>query len=156
MLERCKSAQERWGGVHTLIDRWLQQRRTLVETYIRLRERGDFTPTDTPNIQLFAEMLVDYVSVGHFEIYEQLAHEAKDFHNDEALKLLHELLPEIQSTTEIVLEFDDKYGTKEQCNSSLEELPFSLQALAVVMAERFGYEDRLIEELHEAHSEKSA
>ena len=26
MLESCQNAQERWGGVHLLIDRWLQER----------------------------------------------------------------------------------------------------------------------------------
>jgi len=100
MLERCKTAQERWGGVHDMIDRWLEQRRKLIELCIYLRERGEFTPTDTPKIQTLCEMLVDYVSVGHFTVYEQLALEAKEFHDDGALVLLKELLPEIDSSTQ--------------------------------------------------------
>ncbi|SHF11507.1 regulator of sigma D [Marinomonas polaris DSM 16579] len=155
MLEGCKTAQERWGGVHIIIDRWLGQRRQLLEMGIYLRERGEFTPTDTPKIQSFCEQLVDYVSAGHFTVYEQLALEAKEFHDDGAVVLLRELLPLIDSTTEVAIEFNDKYDTKEHCNAQLEALPFSLQALAVVMAERFQYEDQLIKELHEAHSEKS-
>ena len=155
MLEGCKTAQERWGGVHIIIDRWLGQRRQLLETGIYLRERGEFTPTDTPKIQSFCEQLVDYVSAGHFTVYEQLALEAKEFHDDGAVILLRELLPLIDSTTEVAIEFNDKYDTKEHCNAQLEALPFSLQALAIVMAERFQYEDQLIKELHEAHSEKS-
>ncbi|MGO2354092.1 MAG: sigma D regulator [Marinomonas foliarum] len=156
MLEGCKTAQERWGGVHVIIDRWLAQRRQLLELGVYLRERGEFTPTDTPKIQSFCELLVDYVSVGHFTVYEQLAIEAKEFRDDAAVVLLRELLPQIDSTTEIAIEFNDKYDTKEHCNEQLEALPFSLQALAVVMAERFEYEDQLIKELHEAHSEKNA
>lgn len=156
MLEGCKTAQERWGGVHVIIDRWLAQRRQLLELGVYLRERGDFTPTDTPKIQSFCELLVDYVSAGHFTVYEQLAIEAKEFRDDAAVVLLRELLPQIDSTTEIAIEFNDKYDTKEHCNEQLEALPFSLQALAVVMAERFEYEDQLIKELHEAHSEKNA
>ena len=155
MLEGCKTAQERWGGVHIIIDRWLGQRRQLLEMGIYLRERGEFTPTDTPKIQSFCEQLVDYVSAGHFTVYEQLALEAKEFHDDGAVVLLRELLPLIDSTTEVAIEFNDKYDTKEHCNAQLEALPFSLQALAIVMAERFQYEDQLIKELHEAHSEKS-
>ena len=155
MLEGCKTAQERWGGVHIIIDRWLGQRRQLLEMGIYLRERGEFKPTDTPKIQSFCEQLVDYVSAGHFTVYEQLALEAKEFHDDGAVILLRELLPLIDSTTEVAIEFNDKYDTKEHCNAQLEALPFSLQALAVVMAERFQYEDQLIKELHEAHSEKS-
>ncbi|MEP3351412.1 MAG: sigma D regulator [Marinomonas sp.] len=156
MLEGCKTAQERWGGVHDIIDRWLEQRRQLIEALVYIRERGDLTPTDTPKIQSACEMLVDYVSAGHFTVYEQLALEAKEFHDDGAVILLGELLPQIESTTEIAIEFNDKYDTKEHCNAQLEALPFSLQALMLVMAERFQHEDQLIEELHEAHSEKSA
>lgn len=156
MLESCKTAQERWGGVHIIIDRWLEQRRQLVEMGVYLRERGEFTPTDTPKIQSFCELLVDYVSAGHFTVYEQLALEAKEFHDDGAVVLLRKLLPLIDSSTEVAIEFNDKYDTKEHCNAQLEALPFSLQALAVVIAERFQYEDQLIKELHEAHSEKSA
>ncbi|WP_343771928.1 Rsd/AlgQ family anti-sigma factor, partial [Marinomonas arenicola] len=112
MLERCKTAQERWGGVHEIIDRWLAQRRQLIEAGMQLRERGEYTPTDTPKIQAFCELLVDYVSVGHFNVYEQLALEAKDFRDDHALTLLKELLPEIDGTTQLALEFNDKYDTK--------------------------------------------
>jgi len=156
MLEGCKTAQERWGGVHEIIDRWLEQRRKLIEAAIYLRERGEYTPLDTPKIQLFCEMLVDYVSAGHFTVYEQLALEAKEFHDDSAVGLLRELLPLIDSSTEVALEFNDKYDTKAHCNAQLESLLFSLKALKVVFAERFQYEDRLIKELHEANSEKSA
>lgn len=156
MLEGCKTAQERWGGVHDIIDRWLEQRRQLIELSVYLRERGEFTPTDTPKILNLCEMLMDYVSAGHFTVYEQLALEAKEFHDDGAVLLLRDLLPLIDSSTEVAIEFNDKYDTKEHCNAQLEALPFSLQALVLVMAERFQHEDKLIEELHEAHSEKSA
>jgi regulator of sigma D len=155
MLEGCKSAQERWGGVHSIIDRWLEQRRELIEGFVWLRERGDFTPTDTPMIQRVCEQLVDYVSAGHFEVYEQLAVEAEAFRDDTALQCLKQLLPEIQATTEIAVEFNDKFDTKEHTNSLLTELPFALQALMLVMSDRFRLEDQLIEELHDVHSEKS-
>ncbi|ADZ89898.1 sigma D regulator [Marinomonas mediterranea] len=156
MLERCKSAQERWGGVHEIIDRWLLQRRQLIEALVTIKGLGEYTPTDTPKIQRLCEMLVDYVSVGHFGVYEQLALEAKDFNDTGALALFKKLMPEIESTTEVAIEFNDKYDTKEHCNAQLEELPFSIQTVSVVMAERFGFEDQLIERLHHAHSEKTA
>jgi len=134
--------------VQDMIHRWLEHRRKLIELCIYLRERGEWTPTDTPKIQTLCEMLVDYVSVGHFTLYEQLALEAKEFHDDGALVLLKELLPEIDSSTEVAIEFNDKYDTKDHCNAKLEALPFSSKALSLVMAERFQFEDRLIEELH--------
>lgn len=156
MLERCKTAQERWGGVHSIIDRWLQQRKVLIESWVHLRDLGEYTQTHTPIVQAFCERLVDYVSTGHFEVYEQLALEAREFHDDTALQCYHKLMPEIRSNTEIVLEFNDKYDTQEHCNDQLSDLPVALQTLGLVMDERFAYEDQLIEELHEAHSEQSA
>ena len=33
MLESCRNAQERWGGVHQLIDRWLHERQQLVQAF---------------------------------------------------------------------------------------------------------------------------
>jgi len=47
------------------------------------------------------EMLVDYVSAGHFTVYEQLALEAKEFDDDGASELLRNLLPLIDSSTEV-------------------------------------------------------
>lgn len=42
MLESCRNAQERWGGVHLLIDRWLHERHALINAYDRLHiERDD-------------------------------------------------------------------------------------------------------------------
>ncbi|TBR41237.1 sigma D regulator [Marinomonas agarivorans] len=156
MLERCKSAQERWGGVHKLIDRWLEARKALIETYAKLRAEDEFTPIDTPKIQILCERLVDYTSTGHFEIYEQLTKEAEAFNDQNALLLAQKVLPEIQNTTTLVVEFNDKFGSKEHCNNQLTELPISLQALGLVLADRFELEDVLIQELHEAHSKQHA
>ena len=38
MLESCRNAQERWGGVHKLIDRWLEERQELVQAFRVLRD----------------------------------------------------------------------------------------------------------------------
>ncbi|MCV2401667.1 sigma D regulator [Marinomonas sp. C2222] len=154
MLESCKTAQERWGGVHEIIDRWLEQRRQLIEALMYLKGCKTFSGSDTEKVQHACDMLVDYVSAGHFTVYEQLAIEAKEFHDDDSILLLRKLLPLIENTTEVAIEFNDKFGIKDHSASQLESLSFALQALLVVMAERFQHEDLLIKELHEVHSEK--
>ena len=75
MLESCRNAQERWGGVHLLIDRWLHERHALINAYHELHTDRDATARQA--LQRFCEYLVDYVSAGHFEIYEQLLAEAE-------------------------------------------------------------------------------
>lgn len=72
MLESCQNAQERWGGVHLLIDRWLQERHELVRAYDDLGEKPEALSENRKPLQEFCGVLVDYVSAGHFEIYEQL------------------------------------------------------------------------------------
>ena len=41
MLESCRNAQERWGGVHQLIDRWLHERQQLVQDLRLAKEQAD-------------------------------------------------------------------------------------------------------------------
>ena len=41
MLESCQNAQERWGGVHLLIDRWLQERRGTLQERMHKKRRRD-------------------------------------------------------------------------------------------------------------------
>src|SRR5690606_39419077 len=77
MLESCRNAQERWGGVHLLIDRWLQERHALITAFHELHTGVE--PVTRPALQKFCQLLLDYVSAGHFEIYEQLIHEGEAF-----------------------------------------------------------------------------
>ena len=81
MLEDCKNALERWGGVHVLIDRWLDQRRQLLVSFIELKEACDaeLEAVSKAPIDTFSEQLMDYISAGHFEIYPQLSEEAQAF-----------------------------------------------------------------------------
>ena len=59
MLERCKTAQERWGGVDRLIDRWLADRKELVEHYIALRDRTAPDTSLQQQLNLFCSALLD-------------------------------------------------------------------------------------------------
>lgn len=87
MLESCQNAQERWGGVHLLIDRWLQEREELIAAYDKLGAKPQALSEDRKPLQEFCGVLVDYVSAGHFEIYEQLTGEAKAFNDKRGLEL---------------------------------------------------------------------
>ena len=101
----CRNAQERWGGVHLLIDRWLHERHALINAYDRLHiERDDARQA----LQRFCEYLVDYVSAGHFEIYEQLLAEAEAFGDARAIELAKQIYPRIETITQVALSFNDR------------------------------------------------
>ena len=53
MLESCRNAQERWGGVHLLIDRWLKERHELVRAYDALGAEPDTLAQNPKPLQEF-------------------------------------------------------------------------------------------------------
>ncbi len=101
------------------------------------------------------EVLVDYVSAGHFEIYEQLIQEAREF-NDGGLELAAKVYPQIEQTTEIALNFNDRLDGQSLSEAQVRELFSELSRLGEALESRFEMEDFLIEHLHNAHAEKVA
>lgn len=154
MLEDCKNALERWGGVHSLIDRWLDQRRSLLVSFIELKEACDseLEAVSKARIDTFSETLMDYISAGHFEIYPQLAEEARAFKDESALQIASQLLERLEMSTEMVLEFDTDYASTVRCQQHLARLPAWIDRLAKGLTERFALEDQLIARLHAANS----
>lgn len=154
MLEQCKTARERWGGVHQLIDRWLDERRELLVSFLELKEACDaeLEAVSKPQIDRFSELLMDYISAGHFEIYPQLRQEAHAFNDHAALEVAAKLLERLELSTELVLAFDSDYATPVRCQHFLPRLPAWLDRLAKGLTERFALEDQLIARLHAANS----
>lgn len=154
MLENCKSAQERWGGVSDIIDRWLQERKQLLVQYCNLSELAEdgYEENSGPAVQKLCQILVDYISVGHFEVYDQLVKEGLEFDDQEALDSAKEPLRLIDDTTEHILDFNDKYQETDDLGAFLKDL----SDLGEVLAQRFEAEDSMIEVLHMAHKDQVA
>jgi regulator of sigma D len=112
MLENCKSAKERWGGVNTIIDRWLQGRQEMLVSYCALSPIATFDEKNSEHhqkIRHFCQTLMDYISVGHFEVYAQLVKEGRDFGDKDGLQAASKPYTIIDTTTEKLLDFNDKY-----------------------------------------------
>lgn len=153
MLESCRNAQERWGGVHLLIDRWLQDRNQLIHSYDALGDTPEALAVDRDALQKFCEALVDYVSAGHFEIYEQLNSEAKAFNDERGLKLADTIYPRLEALTKLALAFND-HCDKGDCSDNA-KVAEKFKELGGLLHERFELEDCLIEVLHNAHQEQN-
>jgi regulator of sigma D len=154
MLEKCRNAQERWGGVHQLIDRWLGERRELVQAYTALSKSAQAPAINCESLQGFCELLVDYVSAGHFEVYEQLTSEARAFNDQRGLELAKRIYPRIEAITEAALAFNDRCDNGDSRDNA--SLVAELDRLGPLLHERFELEDCLIEVLHNAHQEQVA
>jgi len=154
MLESCKNAQERWGGVHSLIDRWLLDRTDLVKALDNLKASPEKLGADHEALKKFCEALVDYCSAGHFEIYEHLNTEAKAFDDERGLELADTLYPRINVITEKAMAFNDHCDNGDW--SHVDEVASELNTLGELLHERFELEDCLIEVLHTSHKEAVA
>ena len=150
MLDSCQNAQERWGGVHKLIDRWLDERKELITAFCELRDANPAFADKSENGR-FCEILVDYVSAWHFEVREQLISEAKAFSDKGGLDLADQISPRIDVSTENALAFNDQCSAG-KC-SDTERFAEELKKLGAQLRERFELEDCLIEVLHTAHKE---
>lgn len=152
MLENCRSAQERWGGVSSLIDNWLQERQQMLVNFCGLGEIQNFDSNNTVHrekLKSFCELLVDYTSAGHFEIYGQLIKEGQELEDNNGLEAADGLFQAIDATTEIILDFNDKYLETDDLGS----LDKDLSQLGESLATRLGAEDKMIEVLHTNHRE---
>ena len=146
--------KDHWGTVDKLVEKWLHERQEVILLLCAVDGLKEYTPKNTPisvKIQALCQVLIDYVSAGHFEIYDELMSEAEEFgDNTDLAKSLH---PKIQITTDAAVDFNDKYDSAEHCEELMSSLPTDLSHLGEKLEERFELEDQLIEVLHLRHKE---
>lgn len=152
MLRRNANARQRWGGHHQAVDKWLEERQEMLIRYCQMAglppyEKGPKGLPDSEDIKTFCQVLVDYVSTGHFEIYEQLVHSA-DVQDEEMRKVTLHVYPLITVTTERVLNFNDKYAEVTD-NDALREFDQDLSTLGEALEVRMELEDQLLISLEE-------
>lgn len=155
MLENCKSARERWGGVSEIIDRWLQSRQNLLVSFCTLSEKKEALEGDSATEEKVRELcqnLMDYVSAGHFEVYEQLILEGKAFDDKQGLEKARQHYQEIDKTTDTAVDFNDKYLETDDLSALVKDL----SQLGEALENRFSAEDQMIALLHTAHKNQLA
>lgn len=150
MLDNPVDRQQCWQSVDHLLHRWLEERQLLLVQFCSISELRPLSETAhryRDQFDQFCETLVDYVSAGHFEIYEQLLAEAVAF-GDHATEMSRQLYQVIARTTKVILDFNDHYLEQR----AAQQLAHGLSQLGDALEERFEAEDRLIEALHQVHA----
>ncbi len=140
-LDLCKN---------TAVNNWLEERNHLIILYCKLSgTRNQQELPDSQQLNKFCNILIDYVSAGHFEVYEQIVGECET-HGQSSIQLLEKLYPEISETTDIVVNFNDKYSQFSE-SSVLKCLDNDLSLLGEAIARRVELEDSLIDTLKSKH-----
>lgn len=145
MLARTSQEDHR-QRVADLVHRWLDERQALIAEWGALR--AAVAAGASPALTSFCQILMDYVSAGHFEVYDELLAEAERLH---ALPPSgsQALLGRLQDTTDAAIRFNDLCDrlSPADCHAALaRELPI----LGLELESRFQTEDRLIALLHES------
>lgn len=70
----------------------------------------------------FSQMLIDYISLGHFGVYERLLSGTE--RRDRVLTAANEIYPDLSNTTEAAISFNEKYEHVEEIDEfdELEDL----------------------------------
>jgi regulator of sigma D len=145
-----RNPQQQFEAVEGLLTRWLKERRELLGKYteivVGMEGLLDRESLDQRQ-QGLCQLLVDYVSAGHFEVYLELLEEAESF-ADGSSALAEKLMPAIGDTTEIILAYEEKYTAQDSDKAKLKR---DLSALGETLESRFLLEDKLIAGLHNSH-----
>ena len=152
MLRRNEQAKQRWGGAHTAVDTWLHERQAMLIEYFKLAglapyERDNHALPAAQDISHFCGLLMDYVSAGHFEIYDQIISNSQSA-PESTRALAEEVFPLISDTTDIALDFHDKYGEVTP-ESELNGFDRDLSNLGEAIELRLEFEDRLLNTLEQ-------
>ena len=155
MLNKLEQAKDKWGGKHTIIDNWLHARQTLLIKYCELaglsggddQAQQSHALPDASAIDSFCEAMMDYLSAGHFEVYDMLVSD-----DTEGKALKKKLYPEIAITTDSALTFNDAYTDAVSADQA-SQFDTDLASLGETLEVRFELEDQLIGHMY--HSEQA-
>lgn len=137
--------------VRALVQRWLEERQALIVQMMALGDEQQRRHQDSlslpERVQAFCEILMDYVSAGHFEVYDELLAEAER-RGGGRVAASQALLARLQATTDAVIRFNDIYEDAHD-PEALASLPHELSRLGPELESRFQTEDSLIALLHD-------
>jgi len=125
-----------------LVSELQKERQQVWSLYCEVADLKPFSDSSETQSTLtkFSQILVDYVSLGHFGVYEYLL-SGKE-RREKVLNAAKKIYPEFSRTTEAVISFNDKYDDDKKILKS-EQLEKDLSALGEDLAKRIELEDEL-------------
>ena len=145
MLNHLESLTERVRGSNKLVDRWLHVRKHLLVAYYNLvgikPGKESFMRLNEKALDDFCQSLVDYLSDGHFNIYERIIREMEGTTPYLAASKLYPLL---EANTQQIMDYYDSTLENAIDHDNYLEFQQALSDLGEALEERFTLEDRLI------------
>lgn len=147
IAERISAEENRRTRQTHTINTLLEERQQVLVSMCELAEleAGEVPPeTVIHNLRGFNQQLVDYTALGHFEIYERII-DGKERRGN-IKKVADRVYPSISDSTQIFVEFNDKYEGADEADSIV-DLYTDLSSIGEAMADRIECEDMLLREI---------
>ena len=146
MSEEKSTELNKRNQTRHLIEELLEERSQVWELYCKIAgiEPYQSNKTDVKQIQAFCQILVDYISLGHFGIYQRIIDGSE--RRKAIIKAAAQIYPQLNQATEAVLNFNEKYQTP-TAEMILNQLAGDLSFLGDQLATRIELEDELIGEM---------
>ena len=146
-VETSAEVAERRTGSSSIIKNLTAERALMLVMYCRLAgvksiDEDNNTVSAQALLQEFCQILVDYIASGHFGLYERIINGSE--RRRQVTKLAENLYPRIAETTQIAVDFNDKYDCEDYCDIS-QDFESDLSYLGEQLASRIELEDQLIE-----------
>jgi len=145
-----QAPNERRARTRKEIKQLIEERNSMLSQYYSLAKITEDPSIDLHNtaemLEEFCQKLVDYMAIGHFEIYRRI--EEGSERRDEIMRLAEKIMPRINDTTQVAIAFNDVYDDIPNIDeSAIEQLPNFLAKLGEELATRIDLEDRFINTL---------
>lgn len=140
--------QERRQSSHRMIQELVGVRDHMLSLYSELAAKHPFNENDsvTDLLEQFCQQLIDYTADTHFRLYRYL--DEKRERRRAVLDLAEKIYPTIVTTTDSILDFNDKYDFENNREAiRLDTLEHDLSRLGEYLADRIELEDQLIQVL---------
>ena len=145
MLNQLESLTERVRGSNKLVDRWLHVRKHLLVAYYNLvgikPGKESFMRLNEKALHDFCQSLVDYLSDGHFNIYERIIREME---GTSPYLTASKLYPLLEANTQQIMNYYDSTLENAIDHDNYLEFQRALSDLGEALEERFSLEDKLI------------
>ncbi|PKH18944.1 sigma D regulator [Enterobacterales bacterium CwR94] len=146
MLNHLNGLTARLGGSNHLIDGWLNARRQLLVSYYQAvgikPQKAAWTALDDEALDSFCHNLVDYLSTGHFSIYERLI---AGIQADNPLSTATQIYPALERNTETLMNLYDSHLANAINDDNCIEFQQALSEVGETLEARFTLEDALIQ-----------
>ena len=145
-MELATLAGDRRIGTQSFVNEMVEERQAMWVLYCKVAGLEPFNESRSIRelVEQFCQVLVDYVSSGHFGLYERIA-ERKERRRG-VLEVAADVYERIAQSTDIALKFNDTH--EPGSNFELDdEFARDLSELGEALAVRSELEDRIIEKM---------